>query len=57
MNTSDTTSNQESADTLAERVNNRSRRPSSDAFREFMGSNWGPRPEAGITPIIFPRAP
>ena len=49
MNTSDTTSNQESADTLAERVNNRSRRPSSDAFREFMGSNWGPRPDAGIT--------
>ncbi len=28
---------------MADRVNNRSRRPSSQAFREFMGSNWGPR--------------
>jgi len=31
---------------LAERVNNRSRRPSSQAFREFMGSSWGPREDA-----------
>lgn len=29
---------------LAERVNNRSRKPTSRAFREFMGKHWGPRP-------------
>ncbi|MDC4233779.1 aminopeptidase P family protein [Actinomyces sp. B33] len=28
---------------MAERVEGRSRRPDSDAFREFMGSGWGPR--------------
>lgn len=27
---------------LQERVDNRSRRPSSDAFKAFMGSNWAP---------------
>ncbi|MDO5671623.1 MAG: aminopeptidase P family protein [Actinomycetaceae bacterium] len=27
----------------SDRVNNRSRRPSSKAFKEFIGSHWGPR--------------
>jgi Xaa-Pro aminopeptidase len=27
---------------LEERVNNRSQRPSSDAFKAFMASNWAP---------------
>jgi Xaa-Pro aminopeptidase len=27
---------------LDERVNNRSQRPSSDAFKAFMASNWAP---------------
>jgi len=49
MTTTETTSAEEAPDSLAERVNNRSRRPSSDAFREFMGSQWGPRPDPGIT--------
>ena len=31
--------------TLADRGNNRSRQPANSAFREFIGSNWGPRPE------------
>ncbi|MDO5494590.1 MAG: aminopeptidase P family protein [bacterium] len=36
----------ESADQpLEDRGSNRSQRPSSQAFREFIGSNWGPRPE------------
>ncbi len=30
---------------LDERVNNRSQRPSSDAFKAFMASNWAPSPE------------
>ncbi len=34
----ETTSNQP----LEERVNNRSQRPSSDAFKAFMASNWAP---------------
>ena len=29
---------------LADRGENRSRRPSSTAFRDFIGSGWGPRP-------------
>ncbi len=33
---------------MADRVNNRSRRPQSQAFREFMGSNWGPRSDAPV---------
>ena len=49
MTTTETNSAEEAPDSLAERVNNRSRRPSSDAFREFMGSQWGPRPDPGIT--------
>lgn len=31
---------------LADRGNNRSRRPNSDAFKSFIGTGWGPRPEA-----------
>jgi len=30
---------------LEERVNNRSQRPSSDAFKAFMASNWAPSRE------------
>ena len=45
----DETSN-DSEQPLEERVNNRSRRPSSEAFREFMASNWGER-----TPLALPR--
>lgn len=31
---------------LAERVENRSQKPASDAFRAFMGSQWAPAPDA-----------
>ena len=31
---------------LGDRVNNRSRRPTSPVFREFMGSHWAPRSDA-----------
>ncbi len=37
------TSAEEAPQSMADRSNNRSRRPSSEAFREFMGSNWAPR--------------
>lgn len=42
--------NNDAPDTEAieERVNNRSHRPSSDAFRAFMASNWGERTPAGV---------
>ena len=33
---------------LEDRVNNRSQRPSSDAFKEFMGSQWAPT-ESSVT--------
>src|SRR6476469_10630364 len=33
---------------LEERANNRSQRPSSDAFKAFMASNWAPAPQ--VTP-------
>lgn len=36
-------SSHESPDSLAQRGNNRSHRPESSAFREFMASHWGPR--------------
>lgn len=29
---------------MADRGNNRSRRPDSQAFKDFIGTNWGPRP-------------
>ena len=28
---------------MAARGNNRSRRPNSQAFKDFIGTNWGPR--------------
>lgn len=36
----------EAPQTLAERGNNRSHRPTNQAFRDFIGSGWGPRPDA-----------
>lgn len=44
MNDAETTQNS-AAQPLEERVNNRSQRPSSDAFKAFMASNWAPAPE------------
>lgn len=41
MNVADNTQNSASQP-LDERVNNRSQRPSSDAFKAFMASNWAP---------------
>ncbi|MCA4132357.1 aminopeptidase P family protein [Arthrobacter sp. M4] len=41
-------SNHSSAQPLAERVNNRSQRPTSDAFKAFMASHWAPAPQ--VTP-------
>ncbi|PHP51757.1 aminopeptidase P family protein [Actinomyces ruminis] len=35
----------EAPQTLAERGNNRSHRPTNQAFRDFIGSGWGPRPD------------
>ena len=35
---------------LSQRVNNRSRQPANRAFREFIGSGWGPRP-SGLPPL------
>lgn len=40
---------------IEERVNNRSQRPTSEAFREFIGSNWGPRPDG--LPALMDSAP
>ena len=37
-----------SSQPLQERVNNRSQRPTSDAFKAFMASNWAPAPQ--VTP-------
>ncbi|BDA65036.1 aminopeptidase P family protein [Actinomyces capricornis] len=42
---SDPTSGTQDSQPLAERVSNRSHRPSSRAFRDFIGSGWGPRPQ------------
>ena len=36
----------EESQSMADRGENRSRRPSSTAFRDFIGSGWGPRPSA-----------
>ena len=45
MTDSHTSTNTEEApeQSMASRGESRSRRPDSDAFREFMGSGWGPR--------------
>ena len=37
-------SSQEAAQSLAARGSNRSRQPDNQAFRDFIGSGWGPRP-------------
>ncbi|WP_120520086.1 aminopeptidase P family protein [Arthrobacter celericrescens] len=47
MNDAETTQNS-AAQPLEERVNNRSQRPTSDAFKAFMASNWAPA--AQVTP-------
>ncbi|WP_314133106.1 Xaa-Pro aminopeptidase [Actinomyces oris] len=39
------TSSQEAPQSLAARGSNRSRQPENQAFRDFIGSGWGPRPE------------
>ncbi|WP_026460330.1 aminopeptidase P family protein [Schaalia suimastitidis] len=43
----------ESADqttqSMADRGSQRSHRPDSEAFRAFMGANWGPRTDRGVT--------
>lgn len=44
MNEIETESTQE----ISKRVENRSHRPTSQAFRDFMASNWGPRTDAGV---------
>lgn len=36
---------------LSQRVNTRSRRPQSKAFREFVASGWDHRPAADVTPL------
>ena len=38
-------SSQEAPQSLAARGSNRSRQPDNQAFRDFIGSGWGPRPE------------
>ena len=40
---------------LSQRVNNRSRQPTNKAFRDFIGSGWGPRPDA--LPALSEAAP
>ena len=35
---------------IEDRVNNRSQKPTSQAFKEFMGSNWAP----AETPLVMP---
>lgn len=37
------TNSEHKEEEIQERVNNRSHRPDSSAFKEFMASNWGPR--------------
>ena len=39
------TSSQEATQSLSARGSNRSRQPDNQAFRDFIGSGWGPRPE------------
>jgi len=50
VNDADNTHNGENtaSQPLEERVNNRSQRPSSAAFKAFMASNWAPAPQ--VTP-------
>ncbi|MDO8144201.1 MULTISPECIES: aminopeptidase P family protein [unclassified Isoptericola] len=39
-----------SDETITERGSNRSQRPTSDAFKQFITSRWAPRQDLGITP-------
>lgn len=50
VNVAENTQNMDSTNSqpLQERVNNRSQRPTSDAFKAFMASNWAPAPQ--VTP-------
>jgi Xaa-Pro aminopeptidase len=50
VNDADNTQNGETtaSQPLEERVNNRSQRPTSDAFKAFMAGNWAPAPQ--VTP-------
>ncbi|TFH53613.1 aminopeptidase P family protein [Actinomyces viscosus] len=43
--TSASASSEEAPQSLAARGSNRSRQPDNQAFRDFIGSGWGPRPE------------
>nr|WP_179429939.1 aminopeptidase P family protein [Spelaeicoccus albus] len=44
-------------DDVAARVNNRSRRPNSKAFREFIARDWAPRPDPdGVAAAVAPYA-
>ena len=45
MSDSENIVSEEAPASMAERVEGRSRRPDTEAFRAFMGSGWGPRPE------------
>ena len=40
------TMSEEASQSMADRGENRSRQPQSSAFRDFIGSGWGPRPSA-----------
>ena len=42
---SSSTFSSEVPQSLAARGSNRSRQPDNQAFRDFIGSGWGPRPE------------
>jgi Xaa-Pro aminopeptidase len=48
VNPEDNVDGTTSRDELKDRVNNRSHRPSSEKFKEFMTSNWEPRKDLGI---------
>ncbi|MDO8148055.1 aminopeptidase P family protein [Isoptericola sp. b515] len=39
-----------SDETITERGSNRSQRPTSDAFKQFITSRWAPRQDLGVTP-------
>ncbi|WP_315583224.1 aminopeptidase P family protein [Actinomyces viscosus] len=43
--TSTSTPSEEAPQSLAARGSNRSRQPDNQAFRDFIGSGWGPRPD------------
>ena len=45
-----TASGTDTSQSLAQRGSNRSAQPANQAFRDFIGSGWGPRPE-GLPPL------